>query len=1191
MKKKALKKDIRKSFAHSKGRFISIMCLIALGSFALVGLQVAGPDMRLTGEEYFKKYNAADLSVIGSMGIDKENAAEIKKLSGVKKLEFGYLKDVVIEGTSKSVRVFSQSEDISQYEVTEGRLPESADEIALSDANRFGCKLGDEISFEEKSDAAGAAALKNTTFKITGFINSPEIISAVNEGQSTAGSGELNGYAAVTDEAFDCDYYMIARMTFDDTAGLDPYSEEYRDKVQEHKTELEDLLEDLPNARLESVKAEYQQEIDDGRSEIADAKAELADAKSQLEDAEKQIKEAEDEIADKRAELDKKVKQAQKEIKANEKKLAAAEEEIADGKEQLAEAQKQLTAAQQQITASEQKLTAAKAEYSKNMAEYKKQKAAYDKSMSEYKENAAALKSAQAEVNANRKKLEDGKAQYEEGIAQLGAGISQIEQALTDPNLTDEERAQYEAQLAGLKTQLEQTQAAYEQFTTETYEPGMKQAEAAQAEIDKKNAELKKAKAQLDEANAQLTSAKSQLAAAKTQIADGEKQLASAKSQLATKQKEFDSKTAELKSGESELADGKAALTEAKAELKKQKASGEKKLDKAQATLDEKKQEYEDGMSEYREKKEEADTEIADNEQKLDEAQENIDSLSAPTFSAYTRREIPGGEGYRTYDSVSEIVDALADVFPIFMYFVAALVTLTTMTRFVDEERINSGTLKALGYKERDIIKKFALYGLWSGLLGAVIGITAGTLLLPRIAYNAYKNGFTVPKILTPFDLKWTVIAVLLALASTVLPTVIVAKKELREKPSALLQPKPPANGSKILLERITPIWNKMSFTHKVTARNIFRYKKRMFMTIFGVCGSVTILFAGLSVQHSISGINDRQFGDIIKYDIIAAEKEHISADEQAELDEKLADKDAVESSSPICYKELNVTAGKSKDSQTIKLISPENADDFSDYIALDERKSGKAIDLTDDGAVISERLSTLLDVGAGDEAVFKNTDGSEVTLKISAVTEMYTGHFAFVSRDYYEQAVGEYNANAYLIRLNDRSSDNANAFANELMKLDGVEGVVQNTTMISQINIIVKSLNKIMGVLILVAAALGVVILYNLTNINVSERIRELSTIKVLGFFNKEVTLYIYRETIVLTALGILVGFLTGDWLYKYIITVVPPDEVMFNPALSARAFVIPAVLIAAITAILGVIINRRLKNVDMLDALKSVD
>ena len=308
-------------------------------------------------------------------------------------------------------------------------------------------------------------------------------------------------------------------------------------------------------------------------------------------------------------------------------------------------------------------------------------------------------------------------------------------------------------------------------------------------------------------------------------------------------------------------------------------------------------------------------------------------------------------------------------------------------------------------------------------------------------------------------------------------------------------------------------------------------------------------------------------------------------------MDEKLADKDAVESSSPICYKELNVTAGKSKDSQTIKLISPENADDFSDYIALDERKSGKAIDLTADGAVISERLSTLLDVGAGDEAVFKNADGSEVTLKISAVTEMYTGHFAFVSRDYYEQTVGEYNANAYLIRLNDRSSDNANAFANELMKLDGVEGVVQNTTMISQINIIVKSLNKIMGVLILVAAALGVVILYNLTNINVSERIRELSTIKVLGFFNKEVTLYIYRETIVLTALGILVGFLTGDWLYKYIITVVPPDEVMFNPALSARAFVIPAVLIAAITAILGVIINRRLKNVDMLDALKSVD
>ncbi len=626
-------------------------------------------------------------------------------------------------------------------------------------------------------------------------------------------------------------------------------------------------------------------------------------------------------------------------------------------------------------------------------------------------------------------------------------------------------------------------------------------------------------------------------------------------------------------------------MEQAKKELENQRSDGESQIEEAKETLTEKEQEY-------NEKKSDADIEINDNTIKLDDAQKEVDKLSLPTFSVYTRREIPGAEGYRTYSSVSDIVDALADVFPIFMYFVASLVTLTTMTRFVDEERINSGTLKALGYQEQDIIKKFTLYGLTSGLIGAVVGILAGLYLLPKIANNAYSHGFTVPDIETPFQLEWTIIAIIFALLSTVLPAVIVAKKELQEKPSALLQPKPPANGSKILLERITPIWNRMNFTHKVTARNIFRYKKRMLMTIFGVCGSVTILFAGLSVQHYISGINDRQFGDIIKYDIIVAENKNLDEDEQKEIDDKLSDTETVKSYSPVYYKEYSITAGKSKDNQTIKLLCPENTDTFSDYISLDNRKTKKQISLSDDGVVISERLSKLLDVSAGDTATLNDSSGKSENMKVADITEMYTGHFLFVSPEYYEKfSSQEFSTNAYLIKLCDSSSDNANKIASEFMKLDGIADIVQNTTMINQINIIVKSLNKIMWVLIIVAVLLGVVILYNLTNINVSERIRERSTIKVLGFFDKEVTLYIYRETIILTLIGILTGFLTGDWLYKYIITVVPPDEVMFNPALSLRAFAVPFLLISIITLILGFVINRRLKNADMLDALKSVE
>lgn len=1192
MKKKALNKDIRKSFSKSKGRFISIACLIALGSFALVGLQVTGPDMRKTSSDYLQKYNAADLTIIGSMGIDSGNVSAINSLQGVSEIEYGYLKDVVLEGTSESCRIFSLGNNISEYELVSGRFPETANEIAYSDASKGDYKLGDTIVFEEKEDSSGNTVLKNNTFTIVGFINSSEILSCVNQGQSTAGSGELNSYGVVADDAFDCYYYMIARMTFQDTKGLDPYSDEYTDMIQEHKSQLEAILADQPEKRLESVKGEYQDKIDEGRQKISDAQNELADAETKLNDADAQIQEAEQKILESRDELDSKVSEAQQEIEANQQKIDDSEKQLADGKAQLSAAKTQLEAAQAQISESEKQITAAKQTLAEKQPEYETQKAAFIEKQAEYQENVNALAAARQEADSNKAQLESAKSQYENGIAELQSGVSQLQQVLQDPQLSSEERALYTAQLEATQGKLQETQNSYNAFISGQYEPAIAKLNAAQQELDQKSAELSAAKEQLDAAESKLNDAQAQLASSQEQISQAETQLSNAKAQLSAKQNEYNAKAAELQSGETQLSSGKSELESAKNELASQQADGEAKISEAEETLSEKKQEYQEKLSEYNEKKPDADTEIADNTAKLDDAQKEIDKLSLPTFSVYSRREIPGAEGYKTYSSVSDIVDALADVFPIFMYFVAALVTLTTMTRFVDEERINSGTLKALGYQERDIIKKFTLYGLISGLIGAAAGIAAGLYLLPRIANNAYAHGFTVPNIETPFRLKWTVIAVVLALLSTVLPAVIVAKKELQEKPSALLQPKPPANGSKIMLERITPIWSRMSFTHKVTARNIFRYKKRMLMTIFGVCGSVTILFAGLSVQHSISGINDRQFGDIIKYDIIAAENKNLDEDEQKEIDDKLSDSEIIKSHASIYYEEYSVTAGKSKDNQTIKMISPEETEDFSDYISLDNRKTKKQISLSDDGVVISERLAKLLDVSAGDNITLKDSSGKSVEMKIADITEMYTGHFVFTSPEYYEKfSSQEFSANAYLIKLCDSSSDNANMVASEFMKLDGIAGIVQNTTMINQINIIVKSLNKIMWVLIIVAVLLGVVILYNLTNINVSERIRELSTIKVLGFFDKEVTLYIYRETIILTLIGILTGFLTGDWLYKYIITVVPPDEVMFNPALSFRAFAVPFVLISLITLILGFVINRRLKNVNMLDALKSVE
>ena len=553
MKKKALNQDIQKSFSKSKGRFISIACLIALGSFALVGLQVTGPDMRKTTSDYLQQYHAADLSVIGSMGIDQENAKTIDSLDGTEQVTYGYLKDVVLKDTSESCRIFSLDEDISKYEVISGRLPEKADEIAFADADKDNYQIGDQITFEEKADTSGNTVLKNKTFTITGFVHSTEILSCVNQGQSTAGSGELNSYAVVTEDAFDCDYYMIARITFRDTQGLDPYSDAYTDKIQAHKNQLETLLEDAPAQRLDAVRSEYQEKIDDDRQQIAEAETELDDAKTKLDDAKAQIQDAEQQIQDNQAELDSKVSDAQQQIDENQKKLEDSEKQLADGKTQLASAKTQLDAAQAKITASENQIAAGKQELSAKQAEYNTQKAAFTEKQTEYQQNADALSAAQTELDSNRSQLTGAKSQYESGIAELKAGIAQLQQAVQNPQLSAEEKAQYTAQL--------------------------------------------------DDAESQLNDAAAALTTAKNQLSQASAQVNTAKSQLAAKQSEYNTKAAELKSGEQQLESGRTALEQAKQELETQRSDGEAKLLDARETLAEKKQEYREKLAEYNDKK------------------------------------------------------------------------------------------------------------------------------------------------------------------------------------------------------------------------------------------------------------------------------------------------------------------------------------------------------------------------------------------------------------------------------------------------------------------------------------------------------------------------------------------------------------------------------------------------------------
>ncbi|WP_124058727.1 FtsX-like permease family protein [Vaginisenegalia massiliensis] len=1317
MRKKTLWKDIRTSIAKSKGRFVSIICLIMLGTFALIGLKVTGPDMRQTGQHYFAKQNAADLTVMSDYGLSQADVEQIKKSPGLRQVEFGYLKDLIIKHSATSFRLFSTPNQLSRFEVKDGRLPKNLHEIAVDANYKDQYPIGSSIDFSEKADIKGNYLLKEHRFKVVGHVYSPEILNNINLGPSKAGSGELKGYALVTPQTFASDVYMLARLAYKDTQKLDPYTSQYSTKIRQHKQKLQALLASRPQERLAEVKRQAQEDIDQGQIKIKEAKQKIADNEAKLKDAQKKLADGKIQLADKEKEYQTKIQQAQDQLAQGAAKLAAgqtsldqAAAQLAEGKQRLdqgkltiqqkgqlldqanqqlaqakqslvsakeqldaggqtlLQAQNQLTAGYQQLASGKQALMQAKDQLTQKEVGLKagkdklaQAKTAYQALQSQLAplnqkqtiltEQMAGLKNEITQLSADN---EGQKANLAAAIAGAQAQVNQLTNQLADPKLTPEQQAALQNQLSAAQAQVSQSQANYNQFVAGSYIQAQQNIAAKQAKLtdlqgqlaqvqeqanplqDKSNVlggQVDMLQSQIDQGESALDAARQQLAIKEAAITKGQASLDQKAQILAGQKTMYESKVkqyndgqaayqtklnqyqagldlyhqglatldqksqayqeglAKYQAGQALLADKANQLSQAQSQFASKKADGQSKLDQARHDLVKGQSDYEDKLAEFKDKKADALAKIKEKEADLQDAKDKLETLTLPEYLVDSRREIPGAEGYKIYTSISEIVDSLGNIFPVFLYLVAALVTSNTMTRFVDEERTISGTLKALGYSNRDVMKKFVVYGMAASLIGALIGIVMGHTLLPWIVYNAYHNEYTLPAM--EWHLHWglSLLGIFLALLAAVVPAILVVSRELTDRPANLLLPKAPVQGSMILLERIPFIWSRLSFTHKVTARNIFRYKKRMLMTIFGVAGSVALLFAGLGVQHSISGINDRQFGDLIRYDLIIAANERLTTHEQDELNQKLKDS-RIAQQTPVHFEEVKKVAGAKQDQQEIKVIVPSRAKGFEQYIQTLDRRTQKQLSLNKNGVLVSERLANLLRVKIGDSIQVKDADGKARSLKISGITEMYLGHFILMNPETYQESFHQTAINnGHLLILKQNNVKAVRQLATDFMELEAVKGVVQNITLSNQIQTIVHSLNKIMRVLIIVAIFLAIVILYNLTNINVSERIRELSTIKVLGFHNKEVTLYIYRETFVLSLLGVLVGYGLGNGLHRYIIDKVAPDHVMFDPIVGMNAYLIPAVVTILITVILGFLVNRRLRHVNMLEALKSVE
>lgn len=621
-------------------------------------------------------------------------------------------------------------------------------------------------------------------------------------------------------------------------------------------------------------------------------------------------------------------------------------------------------------------------------------------------------------------------------------------------------------------------------------------------------------------------------------------------------------------------------------------AENEQKITEAETNLSnqEKKLIYLNGpaLKTAKTKIDQARKELAKKEKTIEQAKSDVKAMPKPVYLISNRQTQEGGEGYQVYHSSTISIANVSNIFPVVLYLVAALVTFTTMTRFVDEERTNSGLLLAIGYSKKDIYKKFIIYGFIASALGTLIGVIGGTYLLSAMIVKICLNNLILESVTYHFYWNYTALAFFLAALSALLPAYLVARKELNQAPAQLLLPKPPSKGTKIFLERLPIIWSRLTFTQKVTARNIIRYKLRMIMTIVGVAGSVALLFSGLGIQSSLSKVIDKQFSELTPYDILLVSKK--SEESQKTI------QDYFQIQNISSYQEINLTSldldinGQTTNSKVTILSSQKPS--LKPYMELIDDGTKKPLLVPKNGVFISNKLASFYNVKPGQNLTLTDKHGKNFNVKVANVIDMRVGHYIICSNDYYQKAFKQLETNpAFLINLPKHSRKDVRSISKFFMNKPEVISLSKNIMITDYVQSIVDSLNQVMALLVILSASLSFVILYNLTTINTAERIRELSTIKVLGFFDKEVTMYIFKETILLSGIGIILGLISGYYLHQLLMTLMGASNMNFGTDVDLYVYLVPVITITLLIIGLGFIVHLSLKRLDMLDALKSVD
>lgn len=1082
--KKALNKDILRDILKSKGRYFSIMLIVALGVAFFSGIKVSPKVMRNTVDNYYDDYNFMDVEVISTLGLTDDDVDAIKKLDTVEGVFPTYSMDVItnVKDQDRVLKVHALPTDdlsndnkdyINRVKLIKGRLPKNSGECVVLKPkyDHLNLKIGKTLNIKSGTEDKLSENLKKDNYKIVGLVETPYYLS-YEFGNSSIGSGSVDGIMLVPQNDFKTEAYTEMYITAKGAKEQTSFYQDYKDTVKKTEDQIDKITDERIEHRYNEVVGEATDELNKAKKEYNDKKKETED---KINKAEKELKDGKQKIKDGKQELKTKKAETKKQIKDGFKKLDSAEAQLKSGRKQYEAAKK----------------------------EFESQKQQANSQISSAESQLAPLKS---------------------NIDSLKSNISGLESQLGKPDISEEEKATLTRTISKYRENLSALEGQYN--------AGYAKIQSIKNQIKSGERKLSRTKSELDRNQRKIKTERSKLYTMEEKA-----------------QKEFKKAEEELVKNEKKLVDS------------------EKELEKA---------------------KNEAKDEFKKAEKDLKEAEDEIKKIEKPEWYVLNRdKQYSAAE----YGGCADSIDALAGIFPVFFVLVAALVALTTMTRMVDEQRINIGTLKGLGYTPGMIAKKYIVYAMSASAIGSIIGLIVGYTVFPTIIYNAYAIMYTVPKVELRTDLFITVLSIAASIFVTTFAAFAACRRELVEDPAILMRPKAPKNGKRILLERIGFIWNKIGFIWKVTLRNIFRYKKRFLMTVLGISGCTALILTGFGVRDSIQMIVDVQFGELNKYSMTASYDSDEKTEDVEYLKSLISNEKGVKEIGMFHNQNAKVMINNKEKEVTV--VIPENKNTFKDFIELRERKSHTPIKLDNKGIVISEKAARNLDAKVGDKVKILNENDVSAEAVISGITENYVNHYIYMTNDYYKEL---FNRNAdsnriYGVLDDSITIDQEDKMASKIIDSTCANGTVFTTGIKDGFSDTIKSLNYVVLLMIVSAGALAFVVLYNLSNVNISERIREIATIKVLGFYDKEVSAYIYRENVILTLIGAVVGLGLGVILHQFIMITVEVENMMFGRLINPLSYAAAFILTIVMGTIVNLVMNKKLKKVEMVESLKSVD